>query len=271
LPNFKAKINNITDYRNFIINLRKFKAKELSHKYELNRLTNQFKTLSHLNLMLVIDAYLTKDLKSFYILTEFSQNKNNLDTKIRYHRIKQIPIDVNFILKWFYQTLSAMHFLHLNGILHANLKPSNFLLVSGDQIKLTDFGYLNMYFTILNEKSAYITKLAKSNLDYLPKECILSNEYTEYSDMYSVGAVFYELLFLTPYDWSNELLKSNLRIGFRGEENFGRLLASMLSNNETQRPNSLISLDFFNWDGSFRILKTIKDEKGKFYLDYYLF
>ena len=232
----------------------------------MNQLKSQYKTLSHLNLIFIIDAHLTKDLKSIYLITEFAQNKNNLDTKIRYHRIKQTPIDSNLILKWFYQTLSAIYYLHFNGILHANIKPSNFLLVSNDHIKLTDFGYLNLYFTILNEKSAYVAKLTKNNIGYLPKESVLFNEYTEYSDLYSIGAVFYELLFLTPYDWSNELLKSNLWIGFRSEENFGLLLASMLSNEDTARPNSLISLDFFNWDRSFRILKNIIDQKGKFFI-----
>ncbi len=220
--------------------------------------------------MLVVDAHLTKDLKSLYILTEYEQNKNNLDTKLRYHRIKQTPIDVKLILKWFYQTLSAIYYLHLNGILHANVKPSNFLLVSSDHIKLTDFGYLNLYHTILGEKVAYVTKLIKgNNASYLPKESMLLNEYNEYSDMYAVGAVFYELLFLTPYDWANELMKSNLWcIGLfrKDENNFGRLVASMLSNEDTARPNALISLDFFNWDRSFRVLKSIRDEKGERFL-----
>ena len=233
-----------------------FKKNESTLKSRLNRLRNELKALSCFNLTIIFDAYLTQDLKSLYIFTEFTE-KNNLETKIRFHRIQRVFIEFDLILQWFYETMSAIYYLHSNNLLHGNLKPSNFLLTQNEHLKLTGFGFLNIYNTIVNENDTYLTKLCKNSCDYLPKETMERHEYTEFSEIYLVGSIFYEVLSLELYNWSKEQLKHDLEVKCK-DESFAFLLASMLNNEPTQRPNAFATLNFFNWDRSVKFLKNLK-------------
>lgn len=43
------------------------------------------------------------------------------------------------LTKWFYQIISAVHFMHANSFYHCDIKPANILLVNGDAV-LSDMG-----------------------------------------------------------------------------------------------------------------------------------
>ena len=43
------------------------------------------------------------------------------------------------LTKWFYQIISAVHFMHANSFYHCDIKPANILLVNGDAV-LADMG-----------------------------------------------------------------------------------------------------------------------------------
>lgn len=43
------------------------------------------------------------------------------------------------LLKYFYEMLEAVNYIHQKGIIHSDLKPENFLMVNG-RLKLIDFG-----------------------------------------------------------------------------------------------------------------------------------
>jgi tetratricopeptide (TPR) repeat protein len=87
----------------------------------------------------------------------------------------------------------AMQHVHQHGILHRDLKPSNVLLTADGNPKITDFG---------------LAKLLDSDLLPTPSEAVLgtpsymapeqadgrSREISALSDVYSLGAILYELL-----------------------------------------------------------------------------
>lgn len=43
------------------------------------------------------------------------------------------------LTKWFYQIISAVHFMHANSFYHCDIKPANILLVNGNAV-LADMG-----------------------------------------------------------------------------------------------------------------------------------
>src|ERR1700756_965034 len=55
------------------------------------------------------------------------------------HRRKEYPLNENFLRLYWQQMLEAVQATHQHRIVHADLKPANFLIVEG-QLKLIDFG-----------------------------------------------------------------------------------------------------------------------------------
>ena len=50
------------------------------------------------------------------------------------------PIDLDFLRVALACSLSALHFLHANGVIHGDVKPSNLLVDAQNRVKLGDFG-----------------------------------------------------------------------------------------------------------------------------------
>ena len=207
-----------------------------SEKDRIFKLIKSFIKLSfHENIVYMIDSFLAKESLSIYTLTEYCK-EDSLKAKLHKLKLMKTHIPDDMIFKWFTQTVSAVKYLHSNGVLHGNIKPKNFLLTSnGEKIKLTDFGYLSL-FSNKQQKSFCINKLIRKNYDYLPKETVELHEYTHLSDIYSIGCIFFEIIFLERYHWSNEYALIDLKLRC-SDEHFSYLLTSMLSVNSIIRPN----------------------------------
>lgn len=105
-------------------------------------------------------------------------------------------VEARYCLK---QIVSACKYMsQTHHIIHGNLKLSNILVKEASQIKLTDFGHAK----VLNSTQQSILKNSEQvfkteNIQFQPPECILCNEYvvTSKIDVWSVGCIFYELLY----------------------------------------------------------------------------
>lgn len=104
-------------------------------------------------------------------------------------------------IQLFRQLCEAVTFAHNNGIIHRDLKPANILVTGGGskgpgQVKLLDFGVAKFVDpqspleTLTDaEQLAPMTRLYAS-----PEQQVLEGTVTTLSDVYSLGAVLYELL-----------------------------------------------------------------------------
>lgn len=91
-------------------------------------------------------------------------------------------------LEYLAQIISAVHYLHQHNIVHRDIKPENILL-TGQQIKLIDFGLSNIY----NPRARLKTPCGSPC--FAPPEMVCGLDYDpEKSDVWSIGITFFYML-----------------------------------------------------------------------------
>jgi serine/threonine protein kinase/tetratricopeptide (TPR) repeat protein len=96
-------------------------------------------------------------------------------------------------LRLFLPVCAAVEYAHRNFVVHRDLKPGNILIDLGGTPKLLDFGVSKLL--IAGEPDPSDTQsVGMMTPDYASPEQILANPMTILSDVYSLGAVLYELL-----------------------------------------------------------------------------
>jgi serine/threonine-protein kinase len=122
---------------------------------------------------------------------------------------RRLPIDraVKIILG----ICDALDYMHKRGVVHRDLKPENVMVGEGDSIKLIDFGIA------MKEDARRITYAGPSPLlgtpDYISPEQVKGQRGDQRSDIYALGAMFYEMLTgQPPFTGSNPLAVMNERV-----------------------------------------------------------
>jgi serine/threonine-protein kinase len=122
---------------------------------------------------------------------------------------KRLPVDraVNLTL----QICDALDTLHKHGVVHRDLKPENVMVDDEDRIKLIDFGIA------MKEDARRLTFVGMNSTlgtpDYISPELVKGQRGDQRSDIYSLGAMFYEMLTgEPPYTGSNPLAVMNERL-----------------------------------------------------------
>lgn len=99
------------------------------------------------------------------------------------------PLNLDYLRIALFHALQALKFLHSNGVIHGDIKPSNLLIDKRGRIKLGDFG---MARRAGNEEGS----LLKGTTKYMAPE-VVSDQFGPvgpHSDLYSLGFSIYELL-----------------------------------------------------------------------------
>lgn len=110
------------------------------------------------------------------------------------HLIARGQLNYRRIVSIITQVAEAVDYAHQKSIIHRDLKPANIILDNQNIVKVTDFGLARD----VSGKETNITRDGQvmGTPAYMPPEQAAghSNEIDERSDVYSIGAVLYEML-----------------------------------------------------------------------------
>eukprot|EP00999_Lentomonas_sp_LEN2_P002888 NODE_752_length_1220_cov_100.943275_g712_i0.p1 GENE.NODE_752_length_1220_cov_100.943275_g712_i0~~NODE_752_length_1220_cov_100.943275_g712_i0.p1 ORF type:complete len:308 (-),score=77.00 NODE_752_length_1220_cov_100.943275_g712_i0:192-1115(-) len=137
--------------------------------------------LQHRNVVRLLDVVSRQD--KLHLIFEFLDEdlKNMMDKRATGLQGRQLK-------RLMYQLLDGIHFCHTHRIVHRDLKPQN-LLVSGDTIKLADFGLARAFQIPLRTYTHEIITLW-----YRAPEVLLgTTQYSTAVDIWSLGAIFSEM------------------------------------------------------------------------------
>jgi eukaryotic-like serine/threonine-protein kinase len=112
----------------------------------------------------------------------------------RYCESKTLGVEQK--LRLFLRVCSAVHYAHLQFVVHRDLKPGNILVDSKGQPKLLDFGICKLLYREADGDGQHTDALGARLLtpQYASPEQVRGEPVTIASDVYSLGAVFYELM-----------------------------------------------------------------------------
>jgi serine/threonine protein kinase len=107
--------------------------------------------------------------------------------------VKEGPLSPRSAARYVKIIAEAVHFAHQRGTLHRDLKPQNVLIDAGDQPRITDFGLAK-----LMKDDSHLTQsgVVMGSPSYMPPEQASGSQgdVGPASDVYSLGAILYELL-----------------------------------------------------------------------------
>ncbi|EJW03896.1 CAMK/CAMKL/CHK1 protein kinase [Edhazardia aedis USNM 41457] len=171
----KAKLNNIT-YAVKIIKHVKKNTREILKEIKIHSF------LKHPNIIKFVDYYNTN--ASTYIIMELAESElfDLIEPGEGLH--------IKLVQFYFKQLLSAVRYLHDNGIVHRDIKPENILLDCFGNIKLSDFGFSTLYKFQGKER---VLSSCVGSYRYMAPEVFIA-KYDHKVDIWSCGIVLLVLI-----------------------------------------------------------------------------
>lgn len=139
--------------------------------------------LQHPNILPIYDA--GEENGHCYIVTEHVHGARTLNAYCRPDNLLRVDDVVELVFK----CAKALGYAHSRGVIHRDIKPSNIMLTTDSDVRVIDFGIA----LVQDSDISSIQGIAGSP-SYMSPEQVQNAEITNRSDLYSLGAVMYELL-----------------------------------------------------------------------------
>ena len=155
-------------------------------KTMLKRFKNEFRVendIRHTNIVNMYDFCTNGEKK--YMVMEYVSGI----TLKRYLKAKGGPLSFEEIMSYTIQTLKALKAAHDGGVIHRDVKPQNIMVLRNGLIKVMDFGIAKLP----NAETVTMTDKAIGTVYYMSPEQASAKPIDCRSDLYSLGAMIYEL------------------------------------------------------------------------------
>ena len=139
--------------------------------------------LQHPNILPIYDA--GEENGHCYIVTEHVHGARTLNAYCRPDNL----LRVDDVVELMFKCAKALTYAHSRGVIHRDIKPSNIMLTTSNDVRIIDFGIA----LVQDSDISSIQGIAGSP-SYMSPEQVQNAEITNKSDLYSLGAVMYELL-----------------------------------------------------------------------------
>jgi len=143
--------------------------------------------LNHPNIIHVIDRGVTPVGMPYFVMdyvegTDLAQ------------KIKADGLSVNRKLELSIQVCKALSYAHKNGVIHRDIKPANVLIDNDGNALVLDFGIAKISGNGGSSTSETQPEVVMGTIEYMsPEQRSASRSVTAASDLYSLGAMMYEL------------------------------------------------------------------------------
>ncbi len=210
---------------NRIVAIKMILAGRLANQTDLRRFRAEAQTaarLRHPNIVAIHEVgeheglpFFSMDYIEGYNLAQLVQNK---------------PFPVKKSAAYVKTIAEAVHFAHSQGVLHRDLKPSNILIDQADHPHITDFGLAKRFDapsdSAVQPSDLTLTGQVLGSPNFMPPEQGAASSKRNIgpaSDVYSLGAILYQLLTGRP-PFLAETLSQTLRLVAESEPTSPRLL-----------------------------------------------
>jgi serine/threonine protein kinase len=150
--------------------------------------------LNHPNILAVY-GFSTTEEHAPYLITELLQGQTLRE------RLQQGEIPVRKAVDFALQTARGLAAAHARGIVHRDLKPENLFLTRDGVVKILDFGLAKLSGPVANGPQGSVATVSVTGpgvvlgtAGYMSPEQVRGQALDHRTDIFSLGAVFYEML-----------------------------------------------------------------------------
>lgn len=140
--------------------------------------------LNHPNIVQVYDYGYYEDMP--YLVMEYIEGVT----------LKEVrkPLKVTAAARLLRPIAEALDYVHSQGLLHRDVKPSNIMITQDKKVRLTDFGIAKFLDDSANQQTLTGTGVGIGTPEYMAPEQGLGQAVDARSDQYALSVVFYELI-----------------------------------------------------------------------------
>ena len=141
-------------------------------------------SLSHPSIVTILDVGHDEKRDLDYIVMEFLEGES-----LKRRLLREPRPSHPWVLRVAREVAAGLDYAHSRGLVHRDIKPSNLFILTGGEVKITDFGLVHLAESQLTQAGE-----ALGTPVYMSPEQILGREVDGRTDQFALSVILYEML-----------------------------------------------------------------------------